>query len=208
MRLFSDSVHLRVSPSSRAALGVGVAALVAAIVMTVWLLSDRPRAAPVAAVGTPLSSARASSVAVRPAAAGAVVVDVVGKVRRPGVYRLPTGARVQDALRAAGGALPGVADVSVNLAARLTDGEQVAIGMPGAAPQGAASTTGAPSGPVDLNTATEPQLESLPGVGPVLAQQVLAWRAAHGGFASVAQLDDVPGVGAAKFAELKPLVTV
>lgn len=215
MQLLGGAVQLRVTPAHRATLGIGVAAVLAALAMTIWLLTGRPHAAAVAgpAVGTPVASgsaAGASPSPVRPAAVSTVVIDVVGKVRSPGVYRLPAGSRVQDAVQAAGGMLPGVADTAVNLAARLSDGEQVAIGVAGAQPQGgdAASAAGATTGPVDLNTATEQQLESLPGVGPVLARQVLAWRAAHGGFASVTQLNDVPGVGASKFAELKPLVTV
>jgi competence protein ComEA len=148
-----------------------------------------------------------------------VVVDVAGKVRRPGVYHLPGGARVDDAIRAAGGALAGARLDRLNLAARLVDGQQVAVGIPPAAgggggPAVAGSGSPAPSGgastagPVDLNTAGLDQLETLPGVGPVLAQHILDWRTAHGSFASVDQLNDVSGIGEVKFAALRPLVSV
>ncbi|MCU1658655.1 MAG: ComEA family DNA-binding protein, partial [Pseudonocardiales bacterium] len=139
----------------------------------------------------------------------ALVVDVAGRVRHPGLYRLPEGSRVYDALRAAGGALPGVELASLNLAARLTDGQQVAVGRPGASPTSAPSG-GAVSGgqPVNLNTASLDQLESLPGVGPVLAQNILDWRAGHGQFSTIDQLREVTGIGAVKFAALRPLVTV
>ena len=147
------------------------------------------------------------------ASAPAVVVDVVGKVRRPGVYRLPSGARVTDAVAAAGGVLSGVDPVSVNLARKLSDGEQLVIGLP----SGAASAAGGPStgevsangtgtAPVDLNSATTAQLDALPGVGPVLAQRIVDWRTQHGRFASVDQLRSVSGIGDAKFRDLAPLV--
>jgi competence protein ComEA len=147
-----------------------------------------------------------------------VVVDVAGKVRRPGLYRLPPGARVDDAVRSAGGALAGVDLSSLNLAAKVVDGQQIAVGIPGS-PGGAAGAAvggsapgggnagSAGGGPVDLNTASLEQLETLPGVGPVLAQHILDWRSAHGRFATVGQLNDVPGIGDVKFAALKPLVT-
>ena len=143
-----------------------------------------------------------------------VVVDVAGRVRHPGLYRLPPGARVDDAVRAAGGALPGVKLDALNLAAPLVDGQQIAVGIRPAADAGGAPIAGvsAPartaSGPVDLNSATLEQLETLPGVGPVLAQHVLDWRGAHGRFTSVDQLNDVTGIGDVKFGALKPLVTV
>ena len=138
-----------------------------------------------------------------------VVVDVVGKVSNPGVYRLPSGSRVADAVQAAGGVLPGVDLSALNLAAPLSDGEQVAVGVPGAPAVAAAGTgSGAGAGPVNLNTASAAQLDALPGVGPVLAQHILDWRTAHGQFTSVDQLREVSGIGEAKFADLKPLVTV
>jgi competence protein ComEA len=141
-----------------------------------------------------------------------VLVDVAGKVRHPGVYRLGVGARVIDAVRAAGGALRSRDTATLNLAAPLTDGEQIVVGAAAAtiagAPAGASSASGSGSAgaPVDLNTATLEQLETLPGVGPVLGQNILDWRDAHGRFTSVNQLRDVNGIGDTRFAQLQPLV--
>ena len=123
---------------------------------------------------------------------------------------MPAGSRVTDAVAAAGGMLTGVDPTTVNLARKLSDGEQLVIGRPAAAaPAGTAASTGAdPSGPVDLNSATVAQLDALPGVGPVLAQRIVDWRSQHGRFDSVTQLSSVSGIGDAKFADLAPLVTV
>ena len=143
-----------------------------------------------------------------------VVVDVAGKVRRPGLVRTTPGARVADVLALAGGALPGVDLTTLNLARQVTDGEQILVGLPGAPPPptpGAAHppTPGAqPSTPVDLNKATLADLESLPGVGPVLAQRILDWRTEHGRFTTVDELQEVTGVGEKKFESLKPHVRV
>jgi competence protein ComEA len=173
-------------------------------------------ASPAAPPSGPAASATAAATGASSAAV--VVVDVAGRVRHPGVYRLPLGARVDDAVRAAGGAVPGVRLDRLNLAAKLVDGQQVPVGVApapdaggGAGPGDAGSAGGssAPAGgPVDLNTATLEQLQTLPGVGPVLGQHILDWRAQHGRFTSVDQLNDVPGIGDVKFAALKPLVTL
>jgi competence protein ComEA len=149
-----------------------------------------------------------------PAAAtggGSVTVDVAGKVRHPGIAVLDVGSRVVDALEAAGGARPGVDLSGLNLARVLVDGEQVVVGVPAPAGQvaGAASSPGAPAGPlVNLNTATQPQLEELPEVGPVTAQAILGWRSEHGGFTSVDELLEVDGIGDATLDQLAPYVTV
>jgi competence protein ComEA len=225
-------VPVRLDPGRRTALAVGVAAVLAAVLTGLWVLSARPKALAVSSAAPGLPGARSpqASAPMLPArrstpapasssAAPVVVVDVAGKVRRPGVYRLPGGARVDDAIRAAGGALAGARLDRLNLAARLVDGQQVAVGIPPAAgggggPAVAGSGSPAPSGgastagPVDLNTAGLDQLETLPGVGPVLAQHILDWRTAHGSFASVDQLNDVSGIGEVKFAALRPLVSV
>jgi competence protein ComEA len=202
---------IRIDPGHRAGLAMGLAAVVAALIAGWWVLSSRPHAIAVASTAgssaTPTRSSSHSS-----AGATRLVIDVVGKVRHPGVYHLPDGARVDDALHAAGDALPGVDLSSLNLARRLMDGEQIAVGVAGAAPPAAAPGTGSAagpaSGPVNLNTASLPQLEALPGVGPVLAQRIVDWRTAHGHFASVDQLREVTGIGDSRFADLKPLVTV
>jgi competence protein ComEA len=141
-----------------------------------------------------------------------VAVHVAGRVRRPGLVRLPAGSRVHDAIRAAGGVTAGADLDAVNLARRLTDGEQVRIPGPGdpapPLPPGAASTPGAtPSAPLDLNTASLEQLDALPGVGEVTAGHILAYRSAHP-FTTVDQLLEVPGIGQRRFDQLKDLVTV
>jgi competence protein ComEA len=147
---------------------------------------------------------------------GEIVVDVSGKVREPGIHRLPAGSRVVDALVAAGGVRPGTDTDGLNRARFLVDGEQVVVGGPSAAgaavgagpagSAGAAGPGGGPAAPVSLNTATVDQLEALPGVGPVLAQHIVDHRAQHGGFRSVAELRDVNGIGERRFADLRNLV--
>ncbi|MFF8290717.1 helix-hairpin-helix domain-containing protein [Streptomyces sp. NPDC016309] len=154
----------------------------------------------------------------RRAGAGAppVVVDVSGKVRRPGVLRLPAGSRVADALRAAGGAGPGTDLTGLNRARVVMDGEHIVVGVtppPAAAGPGSgvtgdagASGPGGGAGPVSLTTATAEQLDALPGVGPVLAQHIVEYRTRHGGFRSVDELREVNGIGERRFADLQPLV--
>ncbi|GIF26453.1 competence protein ComEA [Actinoplanes tereljensis] len=148
------------------------------------------------------------------ASAAEVVVAVGGKVGKPGLVRLPPGARVADALTAAGGADPGVDVAMLNLARKVVDGELILVGVtpsPGVViPTGPAGTGGAApaGGPVNLNTATLADLDTLPGVGPVLAQRILDARDAQGGFKSVSDLRKVDGIGDARYEQLKDLVTV
>lgn len=139
---------------------------------------------------------------------GQIVVDVSGKVRSPGLRRLPSGSRVDDALQAAGGVRPGTDLAGLNRARVLMDGEQIVVGAPPAPvpAAGAPTASGGPAGPVSLNTATADQLEGLPGVGPVLAQHIVDYRTQHGGFRSVDELREVNGIGARRFADLRPLV--
>jgi competence protein ComEA len=138
-----------------------------------------------------------------------IVVAVSGRVRHPGLVRLPAGARVADAIEAAGGVLPGTDTSLVNLARKVSDGELIVIGLAPAAGAGSAgSDIPADAAPVNLNTATSEQLQSLPGVGPVLAAHIIDYRQAHGGFATVAELRNVTGIGDAKFSQLKDRVTV
>lgn len=194
-----------------------LATVLAAVVVGALVWHGRPQpeaiAPPAVLTGGPAPSGPGPS-----ASPASVVVAVTGKVRRPGVVTVAAGARVIDALRAAGGPLPGADLETLNLARKLTDGELVAVGVPGPAagaapasgdgPAGGAPAGGAPAGPVDLNTATLADLDTLPGVGPVLAQRILDWRTAHGQFAAVDQLADVPGIGESRMAQLRDLVRV
>ncbi|MEV7776343.1 helix-hairpin-helix domain-containing protein [Kitasatospora sp. NPDC086791] len=146
----------------------------------------------------------------------AVVVDIGGRVHTPGLHTLPGGARVADALRAAGGVLPETDTRNLNLARVLTDGEQLLVGEQSAAlaPAPAVGTGNGPPGPsgprpaVSLNRATLEQLDTLPGVGPTLAQRILAYRTSHGSFRSLDQLRQVSGIGARTYEELRPLLTL
>jgi competence protein ComEA len=149
---------------------------------------------------------------------GTAVVHVAGAVVHPGVVTLHAGARVVDAIQAAGGGAPGADLDRLNLAAKVVDGQRIAVavvGAPtppavdGAAPDGAGGGDGsAGSGPVNLNTATESQLEELPGIGPSLAAAIIAEREKRGGFKAVGELQDVRGIGEMRFAEIKDLVSV
>lgn len=179
-------------------------------------------AEPAPAPGPSPQAGQAGQTSTPPGGSGAkIVVDVSGKVRRPGVQRLPAGSRVADALRAAGGVKPGAETDGLNRARFLVDGEQVAVGVPapvagsgtgagasGGAGSGAAGGVGGATttGPVSLNTATAEQLDELPGVGPVLAQHILDYRAEHGGFRSIEELREVNGIGDRRFADLQDLV--
>lgn len=176
----------------------GASMLLAAVLAVAvwWWWTGRPH--DVIPAPTVLSSGMAlvgTSASAGPAAPQtSVVVHVIGKVVRPGLIRLPPGSRVADAVAAAGGVTDPRANASVNLARLLIDGEQVAVGV--AAPGAAGSTM------VSLSTATPEQLDSLPGIGPVLAARIVAWRTAHGAFRSVDQLGDVPGIGPSLLGQL------
>jgi competence protein ComEA len=141
-------------------------------------------------------------------AGGALVVHVAGAVRRPGVYRLRAGARVADAVRRAGGARRRADLSAVNLASELQDGRQVLVPLraPGGGAVATAGGATAPGVPLDLNTATVEQLDELDGIGPATAQQIVAYREAHGGFGSVEELDQVPGIGETRLASLRDKV--
>ncbi|WP_081794941.1 helix-hairpin-helix domain-containing protein [Nocardioides sp. URHA0020] len=218
----------------RVALGptqlVVVAVLVAVgIAVTGWWVVrgdperlEAPRA-PVSSgrAGAALSGASAPLADAAPTASGAaaapagaakeVTVDVTGKVRHPGIVVLDLGSRVVDAVESAGGPRRGVSLSSLNLARVLVDGEQIVVGGPPAPTAGAAAAAGAPApgGPmVNLNTATESELETLPEVGPVTAQSIVAWRTEHGGFSSVDELLEVDGIGDATLAKIAPHATI
>jgi competence protein ComEA len=179
----------------RALVLVALAALVGAGLLA-WY--GRTRVEP---VGMPAVNGGPAATAPSPSTA-TVVVAISGRVRRPGLLRLPAGSRVADAVQAAGGVLPGTDLAQLNLARRLNDGELVVVG----ASAGAGPSTG--GGLVDLNTASAEELDRLPGVGPTLAQRIVDYRTANGGFRSVDQLREVDGIGPSKFAEIKDKVTV
>ncbi|XAN42345.1 ComEA family DNA-binding protein [Micromonospora schwarzwaldensis] len=211
-------------PGRRGVRALAAVAALVVLVAAVWAWRSRPSAEPVrpvAPVGempagvTTRAPAGAVTEASPPGSSGQVVVTVAGKVRRPGLVRLPAGARLADALTAAGGALPGIDVALLNPARKVTDGELILVGVtapPGQPAPGPAAGGGAPggpaAGPVNLNTATLAQLDALPGVGPVLAQRILDHRDQHGGFRSVADLRQVDGIGDARYEQLKELVTV
>ncbi len=140
-----------------------------------------------------------------PAARRTVVVDVVGAVARPGLYHLPQGSRVADAVARAGGLTRHAERTAVNLAAPMADGEQVLVAARGSPGGGGTTGPGSVSSPVSLSSATAEQLDTLPGVGPVTAQKIIAYRQQHGPFTSVEALDAIPGIGPARIADLKGL---
>ncbi|HEX2306800.1 MAG TPA: ComEA family DNA-binding protein [Jatrophihabitantaceae bacterium] len=210
-----SGLRLRVVPSRRGVAGVALAVLLSAG-FTGWrVLAARARAVPVPATAlasaVPLvaTSGRTAVSSSRGPSGQVVVVDVVGRVRHPGLVRLPAGSRVDDAVRAAGGAVPRTDLTGLNLARILVDGEQIAVGIAvRVPPPGTSGSSGAGAGLINLNSATAEQLDSLPGIGPVLAQRILDWRTEHGRFVSVDQLREVSGIGEAKFADIRGLVTV
>jgi competence protein ComEA len=182
---------------SRRALVLGALALALALTLASRLLRD---------AGTAYQAPPPVAATKPAAAAQLMVVDVVGAVRRAGLYRLPQGSRIADAVARAGGATKKADLALVNLAAPVADGTQIVVPARAAAgaPDGSASS--APAGPVHLNTATLQDLDALPGVGPVTAQKILDYRQQHGAFASVDELDAIPGIGPKRLDQLRDLV--
>ena len=221
----------RWDPGITGARALAVVGLIAALAAGVLLWTSRPEPEPVPPLaGGPdsppppsadLRSGSAADLQAQPAAAPAtaltgdpLVIHITGDVRTPGVVTLPPGSRVTDALNAAGGLRKNGKVGAVNLARRLTDGEQIIVGsdapdppVPVAGPAAPAGPVG-PAAPLDLNTATLEQLQELPGVGPVLARRILDHRTENGLFRTVDQLQDVNGIGERRFADLKGRVHV
>jgi competence protein ComEA len=226
---------IRADPGRAGAIGlaaIGVIAVLVTVFTVVWdesppVVSAKLPPVQMVSSGSPSPSATA---AVKPDAP--VVISVVGLVHKPGLVTLQPGARIADALSAAGGALDGADLIGLNMASRVADGEQIVVGIApvpgeptalgssigsgpaGSAPPGpstgtaAATSQSAPQALVDLNTATVEQLDTLPGVGPVTAAAIVAWRDANGRFDSVDQLGDVDGIGPARLDKLRDLVRV
>jgi competence protein ComEA len=206
---------------------VGLAVVVIALLAGVglWYTRSLPRPidvatsagtapAPVAAGGSVAPLATAASASASPSPSAIVIVDVTGAVRRPGVFEFQPGDRVIDAVERAGGALDKADLTLLNLAAPLTDGQQILVPKKGAASAsmpaapGVPGATGGAGGLVNINTADEATLETLNGVGPVLAAAIIQYRTEHGPFASVDQLDEVSGIGPATLEDLRSQVTV
>jgi len=183
-----------------------------AVLMVVLGLAQLRRASGDHEAGAPPRGAAA--IAVEERAGGRLTVHVAGAVRRPGVYRLAAGARVDDAVTRAGGATRRADLGGLNLAAELEDGRQVLVPVRagaagGVAPAaGAAAAAPAPGQPLNLNTATLEQLDTLSGVGPLTAQKILDFREEQAGFGSVEELDEIPGIGEKRLATLREEVTL
>jgi competence protein ComEA len=174
---------------------VGAAALV-------WVRSSDPPAPPVRRIAAPSPS---------PSAVKMLVVHVSGQVSKPGVYSVPDGSRVQDAIVAAGGPTEPSDSNALNLAAPIVDGQKITVPKPGEAPvEGVAIAGGVASagGKTNLNTASQAQLEELPGIGPVLAERIMAYRQTNGSFRTTKQLLEVSGFGPKRYESLKDLITV
>ncbi len=217
---------IRADPGRAGGIAMAVIAALAVLVTVFTMIRQRP--APVVSADLPpvemvSTTAPGPSATPTPAPTAAMVVSVVGLVSRPGLVTLTPEARVADAVAAAGGPLRGADTAGLNLARHLADGEQIVVGI--AAPAGqrpalgssvggagdAPERTAAPPGPaapLDLNAATADQLDALPGVGPVTAAAIVAWRSANGRFSAVDQLGEVDGIGPARLEKLRPLVRV
>ena len=218
---------VRADPGRAGVIALAVVGVIAVLVTVFTLVRDKP--APVVSAKLPpvqMVSSASPTPSAAPKSDEPVVVSVVGLVHKPGLVTLSPGARIADALTAAGGALDGADLIGLNMARRVADGEQIIVGIAGppgepaamgssispepvASPADAPSTTGngsAPDGLVDLNTATAEQLDTLPGIGPVTAAAIVAWRDANGRFTSVDQLGDVDGIGPARLEKLRDLV--
>ena len=190
----------------RRSLRAVIALVCAAGLIAGWMWwQGRPRAVAMAPVLTAEGSAVTGTGPASGIVGGDVVVHVLGAVRRPGLLKLPAGARVDDAITAAGGVKTPKALSSVNLARILVDGEQIVVTVDGA-PDGGQGAGASPG--IGLNSASASEFESLPGVGPVLAQRIVDWRTTNGSFRSIDELGEVSGIGDSILEQLRPLVHV
>ena len=214
----------RFDPGRPGAVTLGLVGIAVVVIAGVAFLLQRPQsnAVPALPAVSPSSTAAvsASASAETPPAPAIIVVSVVGLVHTNGLVRLPEGSRIADAIAAAGGARDGADLLSLNMAQRLIDGDQVLVGVAsidggppvlgsGTVSSGTVTTPGPTNrGKVNLNSATEAELDALPGVGPVTAAAIVAWRSVNGRFTDVEQLGEVEGIGPARLAKLRELVTI
>lgn len=218
--------ELRADPARAGGVALAVVAVLAVLITVFTLIrrppepvvsADLPPVAPVPTAGSPSPSPSGAP------AVQSMVVSVVGLVEQPGLVTLAPDARVADAVSAAGGTLRGADTAGLNLARHVADGEQIVVGIasPAGRPAALGSSVGGlaaapapsdapakPLGPIDLNTATAEEFDALPGVGPVTAAAIVAWRTANGRFSTVDQLAEVDGIGPARLEKLRPLVRV
>lgn len=223
--------RVRADPGRAGAIALAVIAAVAVLVTIFTLMRDAP--APVVSAKLPpvdmvSSASRGPSPSPSAGPSQPVVVSVVGLVHTPGLVTLAPGARIADALKAAGGTTDGADTIGLNMARQVGDGEQIVVGIapvkgqptvlgssvssgsaaPGAPGTASGPAKSAPAEVINLNTATVQQLDTLPGIGPVTAAAIVAWRDANGKFTSVDQLAKVDGIGPARLEKLRPLVRV
>jgi competence protein ComEA len=217
---------IRADPGRAGVIALAAVGIIAVLATVFTLMRDKPP--PISSAKLPpveMVSTATSTPGAAPKPEGPVVVSVVGLVHKPGLVTLQPGARIADALTAAGGTVDGADLIGLNMARRVSDGEQIIVGIaaaPGAPAAMGSSSTGdagtlpptnaqigspsAPGGLVDLNAATVDELDTLPGIGPVTAAAIIAWRGANGRFTSVDQLGDVDGIGPARLEKLRDLV--
>jgi competence protein ComEA len=216
---------IRADPGRSGGIALAIVAVLAVLITIFTVMSDKPD--PVVSAKLPAVEMVATNSpkpkSDQPASDQPLVVSVVGLVHQPGLVKLAAGSRVADALEAAGGALQGADTIGLNMAGRVVDGQQIVVGVTAPAGQPAAlgssvsdrPTPGSPEqsakapaqGPLDLNAASVEQLDALPGVGPVTAAAIVAWRDANGRFGSVDELTQVDGIGPARLEKLRALVT-
>jgi competence protein ComEA len=197
-----EPAQILITPPSQAVNPI-MKIVIAAVLATaglVWLTRPTSVAVPeVASPGIPITAS--SDTPVSSQGLDQIVVDIKGDVQTPGLVTLPAGSRVADAIAAAGGVTPNADVTGINLAERLSDGQMVFIGN-------AQSMQLSSDSRINLNLATETELDSLPGVGPVMAGRIIAWRESNQRFHSIEELQEVPGIGPKVFANLKPLVRI
>lgn len=212
----------RVVADRRSVLAFVITAVVAAVIASTVTWFSRPTSEPVAPPALSMTSEAPTSGKgppqsdASPSTAATIVVSVIGYVATPGLVTLPDGSRVADAIAACGGATPDADLATVNLARVLTDGEQIAVGVPGVAGSGGETSATSGAGPasagsgtkININTASVENFDSLPGIGPVIAARIIDFRTKHGKFKSVDDLSSVSGIGPSIMGNIKDLVTV